>query len=588
MKSKHVGKLLRPLVGSGLVLSGLAVTALPAAAAHIVCGSTITVSTTLTANIEGCTADGLTVTGSGITLNMNGKKILGANGAGDNAGIRLLNATGTTVKNGIVDGFDAGVVVMNGGGNTISSMIARNNINDLISPPCNLGEGIAIFDSSDNVIANNRALHNGPFGGISIVNNSDRNIVRSNLTRNNNIQGPGCGNPNQDEGIRVEGPGADGNVILNNTVEASLLAGIGLHGYRCNVTPPQTNEAPNQGTIVRGNTVSRTAGAQSAGIAFLEQGPPGVVCPTFNVTVKGNTSQNNEGDGIFVPANSANNTITGNTVTANGASGIFLGGPVIGNTFTDVGPSLLDVVTPDLPPFVEGATADFLTLSGSGSGDVTAPLVAVGAIFTPNTPPEPPAPDPQFDTATSGCLASDFVDFPVGAVALIQRGFCARTDKIANAVAAGASAVVFFNEGTRTRTEVLTAGIDPTTIPVVGTSSAVGLQLYNLTLAGPVIVHVVTNTTNVPFQVVPGATNNRVSSNFGRNNVEFDGADLTLTPPCDNNNWQANNFATVNQLCVQPTATVPPPAIPLAVGPLTGRSDMVDGANRGTVSSAKS
>jgi hypothetical protein len=51
------------------------------------------------------------------------------------------------------------------------------------------------------------------------------------------------------------------------------------------------------------------------------------------------------------------------------------------------------------------------------------------------------------------------------------------------------------------------------------------------------------------------------------------------------NNWQANIFGTVNQRCVDPVATIPPPTIPFAVGPLTGRSDTVDDANRGTVSS---
>jgi Zn-dependent M28 family amino/carboxypeptidase len=48
---------------------------------------------------------------------------------------------------------------------------------------------------------------------------------------------------------------------------------------------------------------------------------------------------------------------------------------------------------------------------------------------------------------TSGCEADDFADFPEGNIALIQRGFCFFRDKAQNAFAAGASAVIIFNQG---------------------------------------------------------------------------------------------------------------------------------------------
>jgi len=100
-----------------------------------------------------------------------------------------------------------------------------------------------------------------------------------------------------------------------------------------------------------------------------------------------------------------------------------------------------------------------------------------------------------------------------------------------------------------TGTGVLTDGVSPTTIPVVGTSFDVGQQLVNLTQAGPVTIHLVTNTTNVPVQFYGGAENNTLTNNIGVNNAERDGRDDNAK--CDNNHWAANMFRTVNQPCVK-------------------------------------
>ena len=54
------------------------------------------------------------------------------------------------------------------------------------------------------------------------------------------------------------------------------------------------------------------------------------------------------------------------------------------------------------------------------------------------------------NTSTSGCEASDFAGFPDGDIALIQRGFCTFELKGENAAAAGASGVLFFNQGNTT------------------------------------------------------------------------------------------------------------------------------------------
>ena len=129
-------------------------------------------------------------------------------------------------------------------------------------------------------------------------------------------------------------------------------------------------------------------------------------------------------------------------------------------------------------------------MSYSGSGDVTAELQAVGGIIIPSP-----------GGSASGCTAADFAGFQAGNIALIQRGTCTFREKVDNAVAAGAAGVVIFNEGNEVpdddRVGNLFGTLDPPQvgIPVVGTSFAVGEELYNLLQAGPVTLRLAVDAT---------------------------------------------------------------------------------------------
>ncbi len=576
-------KVTRALVGASLLLGGFAVVAQPASADHLECGATVTESVTLDSDIGPCAGDGLVVAASNVTVNLNGFRIFAAttlqddgtlaNSAGDNAGIRIRPGaggltTGVTIIRGTVEGFDAGIAIFGGGNNLVRNMTIQNNINDQIPSadpdadnPCDLGDGIAMLNSSDNDIINNRLVRNGPLGGITAIENSDRNYIAGNTLADHNLRatGPGgCGNLNQNEGVRIEGPGADDNIVENNTVTNSGLAGIGLHGYVCTAARGDEVEDPNTGSIVRGNRVSN---GEQNGISFLQQGPADVVCPAFQATIARNTSSNNATSGLFVARNSFNNEIRDNVFNNNGLNGIRLNDFTMGNVFTNVGPSLLDVVTPDRAPFVESTAdvpGDFRVLSGSGSGDVTGELVPIDIVFTEvggvNTN--------EANTSTSGCEQGDYdaAGFQAGDVALLQRGTCTFIDKIALAVANGASAIVLFNEGQTGRTTDAFGSTTAVPIPVVSTTFAVGVELTNLTTDGAVTIQAVTNTINEPF-VVPAPFDNRIVRNTATGNVEFDAYDGTFDPPCDNNIWNANTFGTVNQPCVANggTGVVPPP-----------------------------
>ena len=80
---------------------------------------------------------------------------------------------------------------------------------------------------------------------------------------------------------------------------------------------------------------------------------------------------------------------------------------------------------------------------GPVAGSTTSKLQPAAGIVVPPTPTP---------SSASGCSASDFVGFGIGNIALIQRGTCNFSVKVANAEAAGASAAVIFNEGNPGRT----------------------------------------------------------------------------------------------------------------------------------------
>ena len=93
-------------------------------------------------------------------------------------------------------------------------------------------------------------------------------------------------------------------------------------------------------------------------------------------------------------------------------------------TFITLSPTVLQTVAPT------AGTVDTSIMSYSGSGDVTAAVTALSV---------PPA------DATPGCEPADFAGFPAGNIALIRRGSCAFAIKATNAQAAGASAVIIYN-----------------------------------------------------------------------------------------------------------------------------------------------
>ncbi len=382
-------------IGGLAVLGTVGVSPASAATKTIKCGSVISGNVTAANSIGPCAGgDAITISAPGTVLNLAGHSIRCNNfnnhTVQEQVGIHLIDATNVTVKNGSVYNCDAGVAIEGGSNNTVSGITAHDNVAHVLvsgpvdpadpnSTPCNYGDGITTFDTSGNHITGNIAYLNGPFSGISLVGNSDNNVVTGNQVYNQTVpnllpppapvgtNGPcgpfsatpqGQGRADQDIGIRVEGPGAEHNQVIGNQVFDNMLDGITVHGYVClngaGPNPPPPPALPprgtsNTGTLIKGNSSFRNGfdldqngrpvpggSAQGQdGIAILRQGPFGrIVCASHDTTIIGNSSTNNARYGIFVPPTGdqllpAHNTVNANLVNNNGLQGIHLDGPFL-------------------------------------------------------------------------------------------------------------------------------------------------------------------------------------------------------------------------------------------------------------------
>ena len=370
------------LTAAAFLMSLVVLAPTPAAANHIgpPCG-VIDESTpanggvvTMPRDARNCEGHGIIIRRDNVTLNMNGHTVSCNNTFPEQVGILLEDVTGVTVTNGTVEGCDAGISIEGGSGNTIREVQARNNVNDMeepfdpTAPPpegrtladilCDYGDGIVTFNSSNNVIERNVVTGNGPYSGISLVEeNSDGNIVRDNRVENNDLLNyrpgvepqqtslcgatlpgtPGMqrGRNNQDIGIRIEGPGADNNLVRSNQVNESALAGISVHSHVCNPQPgdPRGVTDPNVNNRIDRNTVTGTGNDTSGvdptadGIALLAQGPIGnVTCGSNDNIVTNNRANDNRRHGILVNADNTDNTVRRNQANNNDVDGITVAG----------------------------------------------------------------------------------------------------------------------------------------------------------------------------------------------------------------------------------------------------------------------
>lgn len=144
------------------------------------------------------------------------------------------------------------------------------------------------------------------------------------------------------------------------------------------------------------------------------------------------------------------------------------------------------------------------------SGSPSAPTAGSGTLSKTGTP----------TTADDGCAAAAFAGFPAGNIALIRRGTCSFFQKATNAQAAGAVAVVLYNNAAGALNPTV-AGTPAITIPVVAVTAAQGATLDGLIAGGATTLNWTANAVVFPF-----GTGGLISgfSSFGM------AADLSLKP----------------------------------------------------------
>jgi Zn-dependent M28 family amino/carboxypeptidase len=153
--------------------------------------------------------------------------------------------------------------------------------------------------------------------------------------------------------------------------------------------------------------------------------------------------------------------------------------------FRVLAPLKMARVSPD--PHAYQLREDFAPMRYSGSGDVTAELQPVDISPSPGGEPVP---------STSGCEEPDFTGFDEGDIAFLQRGTCSIEEKAKNAEAAGASAALIFNKGEENKTQTIRGTLQKpgVTIPVLGTSFAVGEDLVRMTHGRDVRIRIFAST----------------------------------------------------------------------------------------------
>lgn len=294
----------RTLVAVALVAAAIPLAATSGAADTVGCGQVVIQSVTLSADMGPCPNDGIVVGADNVTVNLNGHVVSGVLRSG-RYGVWSKNHTGVVVTNGQVTGFDVGVTIEGGAGNTVQQIHAHDNIGRF--ERSNFGGGILILESADNLVQDNRAIHNGPLGGIEVAGVALRNTIQRNEASYNNVLAPL--DRSEDKGINVQGL-TSAKVPAFTTIQYNRVVGNGESGI---FIGGHVNDNRVIGNVAQGN-----------GHVWRNEEQPG--------------------SGIEIGPRALRNLVQGNVVYESGGSGILvrptvgnpppaIGNRIIGNTF---------------------------------------------------------------------------------------------------------------------------------------------------------------------------------------------------------------------------------------------------------------
>jgi parallel beta-helix repeat protein len=349
------------LVAVGCVFLGASSAGAGVAAVH--CGSTLTRSTTLTADLVGCTGSGLVIGADGITVNLAGHTISGTNATGGegiaddgHGGVRIIGGRitdfrlngvgirggqgsvvrGVTIRRigaGGVEGepVSAGIVLSD---SPASQVVGNDVSNDVIAYQ---SDGLDVLSSSGTLVQGNRLSHNS-WDGLALIGSPSSRIVGNHFDVNGNN---GAEINGASDGVWMAANSADGNtnigLVLGSAQKLNVVGNsatgndtgfffFDLHDSLITLNSASGNrdgidlsggQFGSDGNRVVGNNASRNG---STGISLFEAANDNVVA--------GNVANQNQGPldngGGIVIASSTGNQLLANVTNANLDNGILL------------------------------------------------------------------------------------------------------------------------------------------------------------------------------------------------------------------------------------------------------------------------
>ena len=266
--------LLGLLVAAGMLCLGV----VPANAAHVSCGATITQNTVLDSNLTDCPQDGVKIGADGITLDLAGHTI---DGSGGFSGVSNDSSyDGITIRNGRIKQFEFGVDMYEANDVTVSGLIATEIISHAVlfvrSNNCVLRKSISydtgaglvnLLESNNCLVERNAAFHTGANGARSVhVFKTTNSVVQWNWV-SGAFHGVHLGS------------------AANNVVKHNVLWG-NVHGI---------DVFDSTDSDLLWNVVTSS---QESGIHIWSDGIFGT--ETFGTRIVGNLATRSRGDGIYV------------------------------------------------------------------------------------------------------------------------------------------------------------------------------------------------------------------------------------------------------------------------------------------------
>lgn len=305
---------------------------------RVACNETIMKSLRLANDLD-CDEDGLVIGAPGITVDLDGHRIVGDGGT-DDFGVFNPGFEGVTIRNGSISNFDAGVYVIAASRNKIQKILATEHNDGILLESVersvvqgstvvrNTFTGIFLFNTDRTKVKGNTVTGNGG-DGLLLVGSSKNKLLRNTSSGNGDegIEVSAASSDNILEKNRITGNGDDGLLVeasMRNRFETNTMKGNEAAGVRVEGSADDNRFLSNR---VTANDQNGIVVSSSDGNVFKENNASGnggagiLLDSTEGSSVKANVTSKNVANGIWV-LGGTDNSVIGNTAHRNGEDGI--------------------------------------------------------------------------------------------------------------------------------------------------------------------------------------------------------------------------------------------------------------------------